>query len=60
MEQKESKSNDYQNQTISGINEYTLDIKLLPKFLGHDIPERIENWLKYRQLGLILIDTSNE
>jgi hypothetical protein len=42
------------------VNEYVLDIKLLPKFLGASIPERIQKWLEYRKLGILLIDTTNE
>ncbi len=38
-----------------------LDVSMLPKFLGTELPERVQKWLAYKKkAGVGLIDTSQE
>lgn len=36
-----------------------IDAASLPRFLGKDIPERIQNFLKYRADGIYWYDSNN-
>jgi hypothetical protein len=33
---------------------------VLPKFLGKDLPERLQKFLAYKKTGMALIDTQQE
>ena len=37
-----------------------LDISMLPKFLGVNIPERVQKWLAYKKQGVAFLDSSME
>lgn len=37
-----------------------LDISMLPKFLGVNIPERVQKWLAYKKQGIAFLDSSME
>lgn len=37
-----------------------LDISMLPKFLGVNIPERVQKWLAYKKQGIGFLDSSQE
>jgi hypothetical protein len=34
-----------------------IDVSVLPKFLGKDLPERLQKFLAYKKTGMALIDT---
>lgn len=35
-----------------------IDISVLPKILGKDLPERLKKWISYKKAGTAIIDTS--
>jgi hypothetical protein len=35
-----------------------IDVSMLPKFLGSELPERLEKWSAYKKAGKALIDSS--
>ena len=37
-----------------------IDVSVLPKFLGKDLPERLQKFLAYKKTGMALIDTQQE
>lgn len=37
-----------------------VDISVLPKFLGSDLPERLKKWISYKKSGMALIDSSQD
>lgn len=44
----------------SGTTGDFIDVSVLPKFLGVNLPERLQKWLTYKKQGTALIDTSQE
>jgi hypothetical protein len=42
----------------SGTTGDFIDVSVLPKFLGVNLPERLQKWLTYKKQGTALIDTS--
>lgn len=44
----------------SGTTGDFLDISVLPKFLGVNLPERLQKWISYKKGGIALVDTSQE
>lgn len=37
-----------------------IDLSVLPKFLGKDLPERLQKYIAYKKAGMALIDTSQD
>lgn len=44
----------------SGTTGDFVDVSVLPKFLGVNLPERLQKWISYKKQGTALIDTSQE
>jgi len=44
----------------SGTTGDFVDVSVLPKFLGVNLPERLLKWQTYKKQGLALIDSSQE
>jgi hypothetical protein len=37
-----------------------VDVSVLPKFLGSDLPERLKKWIAYKKSGIAPIDSAQE
>jgi len=44
----------------SGTTGDFVDVSVLPKFLGVNLPERLIKWQTYKKQGVALIDSSQE
>lgn len=44
----------------SGTSGSWVDVSLLPKFLGTEMPERLQKWIAYKKSGIAMLDSSQE